>query len=123
MSQPKDAKKIPCNTPGAGYQIDCKGCQENGLQTAYIGETGRPAVNRGIEHIKAIQSKKENHPIVKHLKQTHNNSQKRVTFEFALTGKFKSPLARQAGYQDQPRTSISLIPKQNLIEPLLQELK
>ena len=96
VSQPKDAKKIPCNTPGAGYQIDCKGCQENGLQTAYIGETGRPAVNRGIEHIKAIQSKKENHPIVKHLKQTHNNSQKRVTFEFALTGKFKTPLARQA---------------------------
>ena len=70
VSQPKDAKKIPCNTPGVGYQIDCKGCQENGLQTAYFGETGRPAVNRGIEHIKAIQSKKENHPIVKHLKQT-----------------------------------------------------
>ena len=61
VSQPKEAKKIPCNTPEAGYQIDCKGCQENGLQTAYIGETGRPAFNRGIEHIKAIQSKKENH--------------------------------------------------------------
>ena len=54
VSQPKNAKKIPCNTPGVGYQIDCKGCQENGLQTAYIGETGRPAVNRGIEHINPI---------------------------------------------------------------------
>ena len=96
VSQPKDDQKIPCTTPGVGYQIDCKGCQEIGLKTAYIGETGRPAVNRGIEHVQAIQGMKENHPIVKHIKQNHRNSKKRVTFEFAITSQFKTPLARQA---------------------------
>ena len=94
VSQPKDDKKIACNTPGVGYQIDCKGCQEIGVQSVYIGESGRPAVNRGVEHVKAIQGGKENHPIVKHLKQSHKN--KKVTFEFAITGKFSTPLARQA---------------------------
>ena len=78
-------------------ELDIKLTVRVAKKTDYRRPTlGRPAVIRGIEHIKAIQSKKENHPIVKHLKQTHNNSQKRVTFEFSLTGKFKTPLARQA---------------------------
>ena len=96
VSQPKDDNKIPCNTPGVGYQIDCKVCKEEGLPTAYIGESGRPAVNRGIEHVKAILGETESNPLVKHLKQSHRNSKKKVTFDFAITGKFKTPLARQA---------------------------
>ena len=45
--------------------------------------------------MKAILGETESNPLVKHLKQSHRNSKKKVTFDFAITGKFKTPLARQ----------------------------
>ena len=97
VSQPaENNKKIPCTTPGFGYQVDCLFCKSEGEPAAYIGETGRTAVTRGMEHVRALMGEKTANPLTKHLTDKHTNNKKQVRFEFALTGKFRDPLTRQA---------------------------
>ena len=97
VSQPaENSKKFPCTTPSVGYQIDCLHCKSNDNPAAYIGETGRTAVTRGIEHVRGIMGKKSENPMYKHLMDKHTDNMKNVKFEFGLTGKFRDPLTRQA---------------------------
>ena len=94
VSNPAKSTNLPCNTPGVGYQITCLSCKEQDHIARYEGETGRPAVTRGIEHIREIMAEKTKNPMVKHQELKHPG--KKVTFEFGLTRKFKDPLTRQA---------------------------
>ena len=63
---------------------------------AYIGETGRTAVTRVMEHVRGNMGKKSENPMYKHLMDKHTDNMKNVKFEFGLTGKFRDPLTRQA---------------------------
>ena len=87
---------LPCTTPGVGYTITCLFCKSTNHQARYEGETGRPAVTRGIEHVRELISSKPDNPMVKHVALKHPTEAKQVKFEFGLTRKFKDPLTRQA---------------------------
>ena len=90
-----DSAKLSCRTPSVGYTVSCMECKKNGTPAVYIGETGRTAVTRGEEHIRAILKKNPQNPMSKHLSRAHPN-QKHVKFEFGLTQHFRDPLSRQA---------------------------
>ena len=87
---------LPCTTPGVGYTITCLFCKSTNHQARYEGETGRPAVTRGIEHVRELISSKPDNPMVKHIALSHPTEAKQVKFEFGLTRKFKDPLTGQA---------------------------
>ena len=88
--------RLHCTNPSVGYTITCLFCKSNNHQARYEGETGRPAVTRGIEHVKQLFSSKPDNPMVKHVALQHPAEAKQVRFEFGLTRKFRDPLTRQA---------------------------
>ena len=88
--------RLHCTTPGVGYTITCLFCKSNNHQARFEVETGRPAVTRGIEHVKHLISSKPDNPMVKHVALQHPAEAKQVRFEFGLTRKFRDPLTRQA---------------------------
>ena len=79
-----NSAKLSCRTPSVGYTVSCMECKKNGTPAIYIGETGRTAVTRGEEHIRAILKKNPQNPMSKHLSKAHAN-QKHVKFEFGIT--------------------------------------
>jgi hypothetical protein len=89
-----DKKQLPCNTNNVGYRWRCLKCQENETVKIYEGESGRSARIRGGEHLRALEKKKSNSVLYKHVKNVHYNQE--VKFEMEITQKFKDALTRQA---------------------------
>ena len=91
------ALKMHCTTPSVGYRITCLVCKTDGRTERYEGETGRPLLNRGVEHVKDILGGKQASPLVKHILNEHpDKPSKSVKFEFEVLQKFRDPLTRQA---------------------------
>ena len=88
--------RLPCKTPGVGYEALCLNCKEKGKISKYFGETGRNMALRGAEHVRDLESQKSSNALVKHAKYEHKNDKKKVTFQFEITKKFHDPLSRQA---------------------------
>ena len=97
-TDPGDLKnhRLPCKTPGVGYEVICLTCKEKGKTAKYFGETGRSMVVRGAEHVRDLESQKSSNALVKHVKSDHKNEKKTVKFQFEITKKFHDALSRQA---------------------------
>ena len=63
-----------CRKTGAGYQIDCNICGEQGLTNTYAGETGKNLFNRGANHINDVEKKRTNSPLWKHIVEKHSGA-------------------------------------------------
>ena len=57
FTDPGDLKKhrLPCKTPGVGYEALCLNCKEKGKMSKYFGETGRNMALRGAEHVRFLE--------------------------------------------------------------------
>ena len=60
-----------CMRKGALYQIRCLGCQREGKEMLYIGETARTPYDRGLEHMRAIENSNPESPMVEHCHDHH----------------------------------------------------
>ena len=43
-----------CQRQGVVYKISCNTCRDMGKTSVYVGESGRCAFDRGLEHLKAL---------------------------------------------------------------------
>ena len=82
-----------CRKPNVGYEIECDECA--GTQTVlYLGETGRNAYVRGLEHIRMYKNKNNKSALFKHA-QTHHEGRVNVKFSMKVSNRFRDPLTRQ----------------------------
>ena len=66
-----------CMRGGAVYSIWCLTCREEGKQSVYVGETKRTMFDRGSEHLKAIQERDQESPLVEHHQGEHGDMELR----------------------------------------------
>ena len=88
-----------CRKTGAGYQIDCNICGEQGLTNIYAGETGKNLFNRGANHINDVEKKRTNSPLWKHIVEKHNGAMVVpifAHFQMKLIQFFSKPQRRKA---------------------------
>ena len=88
-----------CRKTGAGYQIDCNICGEQGLTNTYAGETGKNLFNRGANHITDVEKKRTNSPLWKHIVEKHNGAMVVpifAHFQMKLIQFFSKPQRRKA---------------------------
>ena len=88
-----------CRKTGAGYQIDCNICGEQGLTNTYAGETGKNLFNRGANHINDVEKKRTNSPLWKHIVEKHNGAMTVpifAHFQMKLIQFFSKPQRRKA---------------------------
>ena len=82
-----------CEMNSVGYNIECGGCMEAGLEVKYDGETGRNAYSQGLEHQADLEGKREESPPWKHCQLKHENEKQ--VFKMKVLRSFKSCLERQ----------------------------
>ena len=70
-----------CRIEGVTYSVNCSGCD-----CVYVGETGRNAFSRGLEHRAAILKKDITSPLYSHSVDDHDGQS--VTFNMHVTGSF-----------------------------------
>ena len=64
---PCQSKVGSCRRQGGIYRISCNTCKEKGQkESVYIGETARTLLDRGFEHLKAMETRNEDSPLVEH---------------------------------------------------------
>ena len=81
---------------GAIYKITCKTCESNhDVESCYIGESSRTLYDRGLEHLKAIQSLDTESPLVEHHLGAHREDEE-PAFRMESLGFRSSALWRQA---------------------------
>ena len=88
-----------CRKTGAGYQIDCNICGDQGLTNTYAGETGKNLFNRGTNHISDVEKKRTNSPLWKHIVEKHNGAMTVpifAHFQMKLIQFFSKPQRRKA---------------------------
>ena len=72
-----------CRTEGVTYKIECKGCDN-----IYIGETGRNAYTRGLEHIDDLEKQNAKSVLYRHVIEKHSGIVPQ--FVMTVTGVFGS---------------------------------
>ena len=83
-----------CRKEGIVYRGKCVTCSEEGIQSVYIGESGRSAFVRGQQHLKAIRNRTESNAFAKHNKESHNN-RRDTKFKIDVLKTYRKPLERQ----------------------------
>ena len=87
----KTEKSMGCRTNGVTYEVECDKCNAK-----YVGETGRNAFARGLEHNTALQNKNENSILHIHTVNSHQNSPPPPKFNMRVTGVYTGdPMKRQ----------------------------
>ena len=94
ISETKSNPKIPCSTNNVGYKLSCGTCAERGLDVGYVGESGRSARIRGMEHRSSFLKNKPDNVFYKHKQMEHLNESMNIKME--ITKPFKDALSRQA---------------------------
>ena len=89
FSVKNEKSRIPCGTSNVGYRWICTKCN-----STYEGESARLNKVRAIEHLKDLQKRRKNSPLVKHLSSHHPEGG--AKFMFQTTGRFFDALSRQA---------------------------
>ena len=72
-----------CRNNGVTYEVKCKKCDH-----LYIGETGRNAYTRGLEHIEGMKNKNEESVLHKHNIENHEGNLTSTDFVMVVTGTF-----------------------------------
>ena len=70
-----------CRSVGVTYEVRCDKCG-----AVYIGETGRNAYTRGLEHLDGINSKSEDSVFHKHSVECHDGRLGHSDFTMRVTG-------------------------------------
>ena len=82
-----------CTKQGVTYRIACKTCKNESVKSEYIGETSRTGYDRGQEHLKMLENRNPESPLVKHQVETHPDQE--PEFEMRILNTHKTPLSRQ----------------------------
>ena len=79
------------------YQITCNECEKEGMKSVYIGET-KSIYQRLKKHTKKMIKENKDSVLHNHAKDAHpNKTMTPLDYKYEVTGKYKSPLERQAG--------------------------
>ena len=70
-------------------------CQEEGIKATYVGESGRNAFLRGLEHTRGARNRDPKNPMVRHSEDQHNMVDSIPTFKMEILRTFSKPLQRQ----------------------------
>ena len=70
-----------CRSNGVTYEVKCKKCGD-----CYVGETGRNAYTRGLEHLEGIINKDENSVFHKHNVDSHDGNLQPSDYIMTVTG-------------------------------------
>ena len=76
------------------YRIDCQECAQQGVKSAYIGETHRAWIDRLAEHEKALRLMDATYATVKHLEE-HHAENKIPNFTFKVLATHRTSPERQ----------------------------
>lgn len=104
LARDKGEPKIGCRVNGVGYKLNCKHCLLDGTESSYIGETGKNAHTRILNHQSKFRSKsmktKEESAFYKHIANSHielytTGDELEKHFEFHILKVFKYPLDRE----------------------------
>ena len=82
-----------CRSRNLVYSNVCLTCKEQGVDTMYIGETGRSVGERALEHWEDWKSRKEGSHITDHMKSYHEGEEPQMKLQ--TTKKCKTALQRQ----------------------------
>ena len=69
-----------CRKEGVNYSITCDKCG-----AVYIGETGRNAYTRGVEHDNDLRNKSKNSVLWRHTSQEHHDDDTPPTYTMRVT--------------------------------------
>ena len=84
-----------CRQRNVTYTTECLKCQEKGgKKSQYLGESARTSYERGLEHLKAYDSLKEDSHMAKHWLEDHQGED-RPEFKMRVARKHTSALVRQ----------------------------
>ena len=89
----KSGKPGKCEKNFVGYSISCESCLLAGSSAQYIGESGRNAYSRGLEHQEDLRNEKEDSPLCKHCTLVHDGEKPHFTMKVEKC--FSSCLERQ----------------------------
>ena len=82
-----------CRRRGVCYEIWCRTCAAQGIKSAYIGETGNCANERGAAHWKEYQSKnpetRKKSVLRRHVEDVHEGREEGIEFDMKVTDVFK----------------------------------
>jgi hypothetical protein len=85
-----------CSDYGVTYRVTCKTCKDSrGKKVTYIGETGKSAYLRGLDHELAADTLLESNAIGKHCILEHVGERPELTME--VIKKYRTCLDRQEG--------------------------
>ena len=89
-----------CRKQGVTYSIICTTCQEErqtrNIVSAYEGETGRNAYDRGKEHLAALHKKSEDSVMWLHSLH-HHQGREDITYTMEVKRAYGEPMDRQLG--------------------------
>ena len=84
-----------CRQRNVTYTTECLKCQEKGgKKSQYLGESARTSYERGLEHLRAYNSLKEDSHMTKHWQEDHQGEE-RPEFKMRVARKHTSALVRQ----------------------------
>ena len=89
-----------CRLRGVVYQIWCRTCEAEGINSSYFGETGNSCHERGLQHLQELHSQNEEtrkkSVLRKHIDSVHEGVETGVTFDMKIVRRFKNdPTGRQ----------------------------
>ena len=84
-----------CKTTNVGYSIECKLCNDRGINITYEGESARNLHLRTGEHLRDLKNKSDKSVLYKHILNKHEDEKDDVKFRTKIVGKFKSCTNRQ----------------------------
>lgn len=84
-----------CNIEGVVYKGKCLDCEKDGKKSVYIGETGRSAYTRGVQHMNAIGNPEghTSNAFARHIIEKHDGEE--TDFKIDVVRSYKKPLERQ----------------------------
>lgn len=97
----KPSEQGRCWTEGVLYRIDCSICKEREVIATYYGESGRSAYQRGREHLQAVLTEDQDHPMMKHHKEHHlqPNEEDQLPLKYRMTvlKNYRTAVTRKVG--------------------------
>jgi hypothetical protein len=88
-----------CRRTGLGYEISCKLCGNNNIESKYAGETGRNLFVRGGDYVRDVERRAADKPLWKHIIEKHGGIMAVPMFdhfEMKLVRYFQLPQRRKA---------------------------
>ena len=84
-----------CSRESITYRLTCLTCLDKEVKSTYIGETGRSAYQRGLEHTRGALKRDPKNPMVKHSEEYHQLYDSIPPFKMDILRSFQRPLQRQ----------------------------